>query len=104
MGEKLQVEESEELSGSPESRWGDVKKVLEILRSGEIRRVVRLEEIQPDLKPHSNVVQYAELASPIQEHMNVVEEMEVQLGGETLKCIFKPGGGENREILRKCQQ
>ncbi len=104
MGEKFQVEESEELSASPESRWGDVRKVLEILRQGEIRKVVRLEEIQPDLKPHSNVVQYAELTSADQEHMNVVQEMEVQLGGQTLKCIFKPQAGENPEILRKCQE
>jgi len=104
MGEKLYHEEIEALSASPESRWGDVERILEILRAGEIRKVIKLEEIQPDLEPHSNVVQYAELESGDQEHMNVVEEMEVQLGGQTLKCIFKPKAGENPEILRKCQE
>jgi len=104
MGEEIFKGEPKELVQSPESRWGDVRRVLEILRAGEIRKVVQLEEIQPDLEPHSNVVQYAELTSSDREHMNVVEEMEVQLGGQTLKCIFKPQAGENSEILRKCQE
>lgn len=108
MGEQLFVGEDEELVKPPESRWGNVEKVIQILSSGEIRKIIRLEDLISGIEPHTNEVDYAEIAPatdenedlPNQEHVNFIEEMEVQLGTETLKCIFKPQKGENSRVLR----
>jgi len=102
MGEKLQAQESEEIAASPESRWGDVGKILEIMNEGEVTKIMKLEDILSNVSEHANEVDYAEITPPLVESMSALEEIEIQLAGLTLKCIFKPGRGEDKGIITKC--
>lgn len=99
MNEKIEPIETE--TPPTESRFGDKRKILEILAEGEILDIVRIEDIYSDLPHHENLVEVAKIRSAKHKNINAVLEVRIQKGGRILQAIFKPSDGENDEVKKQ---
>lgn len=97
MSEMMTQIDPEALSGV-ESRFGDPKKIIEIMLNGEIELIGDIDEIYPDTPEHVNDVDIADVKS---EHANRVLGVRVQKGDDTIRCVFKPAKGENEQVKRE---
>ena len=83
-----------------ESRFGDTDKIIEAMLKGEITRKGTIEEVYPDLfiPPHVNRVDIVDTAH---RNANSILGVEIQVGKDKLRCVFKPLSGENADLKRK---
>jgi hypothetical protein len=83
------------------SRFGDVEKILEIMQEGEIVEIGKIEDIYPNVSPHTNVVEVVDVRTEENQHANEVLGIKIQKGGEMIRCVFKPADGENAESKKQ---
>lgn len=78
-----------------ESRFGDPKKIVEIMLSGEVQILGSIDDIYADTPEHINQVDIGDIQS---EHANQILGVRVQSGEDTIRCVFKPAKGENAKV------
>lgn len=83
------------------SRFGDVEKILEIMRDGEVVEIGKIEDIYPNVSPHANVVEVVDVRTKENQHANEVLGIKIQKGEDVIRCVFKPADGENSKSKKK---
>jgi hypothetical protein len=82
-----------------ESRFGKIDRIVEAMLHGEITKKGTIEEVYPDLviPDHVNRV---DIVDATYRNINSILGVEIQVGKDKIRCIFKPLSGENNTLKR----
>ncbi|KKQ74138.1 MAG: hypothetical protein US94_C0013G0008 [Berkelbacteria bacterium GW2011_GWB1_38_5] len=85
-----------------DSRFGNIDRLTEIMREGEVVEMGRIEDIYPEVVEHANVVDIVDIpAFEKFQHANEVLGVKIQKDGEILRFVFKPADGESQESKKE---
>ena len=85
-----------------DSRFGNIDRLTEIMREGEVVEMGRIEDIYPEVVEHANAVDIVDIpAFEKFQHANEVLGVKIQKDGESLRFVFKPTDGESQESKKE---